>query len=133
MAGEKLRAFLTTLPAYRAKLGGGARAVRAKDLFDLVRIERAHPLADSDTGEFWRDAADDFRRACASRSVDCAGLATFAEGLETTRATYDAEVTIDKAAIPFEYAWATLERVVAYFDALGVIPFNFPLPLAPST
>ena len=130
IAGEKLRAFLTTLPAYRAKLGGGARAVRAKDLFDLVRIERAHPLADADSGEFWRDAADDFRRACASRSVDCAGLSTFAEGLETTTAIYDADATIDKAAVPFDVAWATLEGIVARLESLGAIPCRFPVPLA---
>ena len=125
---EKLRAFLTTLPAYRAKLHSGSRAVRAKDLFDLVRLERAHPLVDPGAGEFWRDAADDFRRACASRFVDCAGLATFAEGFETTRATYNADATIDKYAISFDLAWATLERIVARLEAQGVIPCAFPLP-----
>jgi hypothetical protein len=130
IAGEKLRAFLTTLPAYRAKLGGGARAVRAKDLFDLVRIERAHPLADAGTGEFWSDAADDFLRACASRYVDCAGLATFAEGFETTTATYDADATIDNVAVPFDVAWATLEGIVARLESLGAIPCRFPVPLA---
>lgn len=133
IAGEKLRAFLTTLPAYRAKLGGRARAVRVKDLFDLVRIERAHPLADAANGEFWRDTADDFRRACASRFVDCAGLATFAEGLETTRTTYNADATINKGAIAFDHAWETLERIVTRLESLGVIPFGVPLPVATST
>lgn len=128
IAGEKLRAFLTTLPAYRAKLNAGARDVRTKDLFDLVRIERAHPLVYPGSGEFWRDAADDFRRACASRCVDCAGLATFAERFETTRATYNADATIDKNAISFDLAWATLEGIVMRLESLGVIPCAFPLP-----
>jgi Nucleotidyl transferase AbiEii toxin, Type IV TA system len=128
IAGEKLRAFLTTLPAYRVKLHAGSRAVRVKDLFDLVRIVRAHPLVDPRSHEFWIDAADDFRRACASRFVDCAGLATFTEGLDTTRATYDADVTIDKDAISFNLAWTTLEGIVLRLESLGVIPLRFPLP-----
>jgi hypothetical protein len=128
IAGEKLRAFLTTLPAYRAKLHSVPRAVRAKDLFDLVRIERAHPVVDPDSREFWRDVADDFVRACTTRYVDCAGIDTFAEGFETTRATYEADATIDKGAISFDLAWTTLERIVARLESLGVIPCAFPSP-----
>ncbi len=131
IAGEKLRAFLTTLPAYRVKLGGRPRTIRVKDLFDLVRIERAHLLVDTAADEFWRDAADDFRRACASRFVDCAGLATFAEGFETTRATYHADATIDTHVISFDRAWATLRGIVVRFESLSVIPFTF--PLSPTT
>lgn len=128
IAGEKLRAFLSTLPEYRTKLRAGVRAIRAKDLFDLVRIERVHPLDDPASAEFWGDAADDFRRACASRFVDCAGLTTFAEGFETTRATYNADATIDKGVISFDHAWATLGRIVVRLESLGVIPCAFPLP-----
>ena len=131
IAGEKLRAFLSTLPAYRVKLNAGDRVVRAKDLFDLVRIERAHPLNDPAEREFWVDVADDFARACASRFVDCAGIATFAQGLETTRRVYDTDVTVPKSDVAFDAAWSTLKRIVAHIESLAVIPFAFPLPSMP--
>ena len=38
IAGEKLRAFLSSLPAYRAKVKKPGKAVRAKDLYDVSRI-----------------------------------------------------------------------------------------------
>lgn len=98
----------------------------------MVRIERAHPLVDPGSGEFWRDAADDFRRAYASRFVDCAELPTFAEGFETTRTSYNSDVTINKGAMSFDHAWATLERVVVRMESLGVIPCAFPLPPSPA-
>ena len=43
IAGEKLRAFLTSLPAYRRKMGGGERVPRVKDLHDLARILAVKP------------------------------------------------------------------------------------------
>src|SRR5262249_38526643 len=36
IAGEKLRAFLSSLPAYRAKVRKPGDAVRARDLYDLA-------------------------------------------------------------------------------------------------
>ena len=119
IAGEKLRAILTSLPAYRRKLGRPGEAVRAKDIYDLARIERERPLSDR---AFWTAAGQEFRTASASRYVDCAGLMTFEEDLVVTKATYEADTTIPKD-IPFEAAWAALSAIVQLMERLGVIPF----------
>jgi len=66
IAGEKLRAFLTSLPSYARKLDATARVVRAKDLYDVARIEEARPVARQD---FWRRVGQEFRMACKSRFV----------------------------------------------------------------
>jgi hypothetical protein len=128
IAGEKMRAFLSTLPRYRTKLMSHDRIVRAKDLFDLVRIERVHPLNNAAWDEFWRDAAADFVLACESRFVDCDGLDTFSEGLATTRAVYESDATIPKQEVSFDLAWESLERIVGRFATLGIFPLRFPLP-----
>jgi hypothetical protein len=44
IAGEKLRAFLSSLPAYRAKVKKPGEAVRAKDLYDVSRISGVYGL-----------------------------------------------------------------------------------------
>lgn len=128
IGGEKLRAFLSSLPAYRQKLRRPGEAVRAKDLYDIARIERARPLAAGANDDFWRDVATEFRLACESRLVDCAGLDTFAEALDVTRATYDADATLPRQDIPFEAAWAVITRVVERLDNLDVFPLTFPIP-----
>jgi hypothetical protein len=76
IAGEKLRAFLSSLPAYRAKVKKPGEAVRAKDLYDITRIRRVHPL---EKLEFWKITGEEFRIACRSRYIDCDGLTTFQE------------------------------------------------------
>jgi hypothetical protein len=124
IAGEKLRAFLTSLPTYRTKLKGRHDIVRVKDLFDLVRISRQTPVADT---RFWRVAAQEFRIACASRFVDCDGLASFSEQLEVTHATYARDKSI--AAISFDDAWSNLVLIVGLFEQLAVVPFEFSLPV----
>ena len=124
IAGEKLRAFLTSLPAYRTKLKGRHDIVRVKDLFDLVRISRQAPVADT---PFWRVAAQEFRIACASRFVDCDGLAPFSEQLDVTRATYTRDKTM--AIISFDDAWSNLALIIGLFEQLSVVPFEFPLPV----
>ncbi len=40
ITGEKLRAFLSSLPAYRTKVAKPGEAVRVKDVFDIARIHR---------------------------------------------------------------------------------------------
>ena len=72
IAGEKLRAYLTSLPAYRRKMQGGDREFRVKDLHDIARILRARPVSDA---KFWTEASHEFQLACESRLVDCRGTA----------------------------------------------------------
>jgi hypothetical protein len=123
MAGEKLRAFLSSLPAYRAKVKKPGEAVRAKDLYDVSRIRGAHGL---EQVEFWRLAGEEFRVACRSRYIDCQGLATFQEQWAVTRKTYE-EATIPKD-ISFQEAEATLVAVVRFLEEQEIVPFAFPLP-----
>ncbi|HEV3257493.1 MAG TPA: nucleotidyl transferase AbiEii/AbiGii toxin family protein [Gemmataceae bacterium] len=128
IAGEKLRAFLSSLPAYRAKVKKPGEAVRAKDLYDVTRIRRVQEIERVD---FWRLAGQEFRVACRSRYVDCQGLATFHEQWEVTRNTYE-EATIPKDIL-FEEAEATLGTVVGFLEAQGIVPFTFPLPEEPAS
>lgn len=128
IAGEKLRAFLTSLPAYRQKLRRPGTAIRVKDLYDLARVERVHPLSSESSGAFWREVAEEFRLACRSRFVDCAGMETFADAADVTRATYAADATIPRDNMPFDSAWAVLTAVVHRLEAIGVFPLLNPLP-----
>jgi hypothetical protein len=127
IAGEKLRAFLSSLPAYRAKVKKPGEAVRARDLYDVARIRRVHA---AEQVEFWCLVGQEFRVACRSRFIDCQGLPTFQEQWAVTRRTYE-EATIPKD-IPFEEAEATLVGVVAFLEARGIVPFSFPLPQGPA-
>lgn len=124
IAAEKLRAFLQSLPTYRAKMSRHGEVVRVKDLFDLKRILQRHELADE---EFWSAVAAEFRNACASRYVDCAGWTSFAEDSDITRASFEYDPTIPKSWA-FEEVWAALEAIVRRLEALGLFPMNFPLP-----
>jgi hypothetical protein len=124
IAGEKMRAFLSSLPAYRIKLKKPGETVRAKDLYDLARIHRAH---DFDDTKFWKTAAQEFRLACRSRFIDCSGLDTFMEQWQVTSQTYAQDPTIPKD-INVDEARRTLEAVVTFMLDDGVIPFDHPLP-----
>lgn len=122
IAGEKLRAFLSSLPAYRVKAKKPGEAVRARDLYDVANIRRSTDLVDS---TFWTSAGQEFHSACKSRFVDCAGLETFQEQWDVTKKTYS-EASIPKD-ISFEEAETTLVAVVEFFELLKIIPFAFPL------
>ena len=124
IAGEKLRAFLSSLPCYRAKVKKPGSAVRAKDLYDLHKILQAKPIEHS---EFWHDASKEFRLACESRYVDCLGLSTFSEDIEVTRTTYDTDSTLP-GDVTFDDAWMSLEVVVRSWESLSVFPQTHPLP-----
>lgn len=124
IAGEKMRAFLTSLPAYIAKIGCHPVAVRVKDLYDLARIHHRFAIADN---AFWRTAGCEFRLACESRFVDCAGIETFAENLDKTRHEYETASTLPND-IPFDEAWTTVQSAVGLFTGLGILPFAFPIP-----
>jgi hypothetical protein len=86
IAGEKLRAFLSSLPAYRAKVKKPGEAVRAKDLYDISRIRRYRAIEEV---TFWQRVGQEFQMACQSRFIDCVGLATFREQWDVTRKTYE--------------------------------------------
>jgi hypothetical protein len=122
IAGEKLRAFLTSLPAYREKMKGGTRAHRVKDLHDLARILASRPIQDDG---FWRDSAAEFRLACESRLVDCVGLDTFLQGWEASRTAYTSDATLN--TIPFSEAEQALRKIIHRFVEFGVFPLEFPL------
>jgi len=126
IAGEKLRAFLTSLPAYCKKMKRGTRAPRVKDLHDLARILEARPIENED---FWREASAEFILACKSRYVDCLGLETFHEAWEVTRQAYETDANLP--SIPFHNAEAALQTAVAFIKKLGVFPLIFEVPEGP--
>jgi hypothetical protein len=119
IAGEKLRAYLTSLPAYRRKMNSNEREFRVKDLHDIARILRARPAEDS---EFWSKASHEFCLACESRLVDCRGLESFKENWEQVRERYESDKSLSK--ISFEEAEQALETVVGLFNRLSVFPLS---------
>jgi hypothetical protein len=126
MAAEKLRAFLSHLPAYRQKLrnaglGGKMHPPRVKDLYDLVRIYRKIPVR---RGDFWTVAAEEFALACKSRAIDCQGIASFRENWEVTRETYEKDATIPKD-VPFAEVADVLQKVVEFVESTGILPLRF--------
>lgn len=122
IAGEKLRAYLTSLPEYRKKMGGGERAFRVKDLYDLARILRSKPINDSD---FWNAAANEFKLACQSRLVDCKGVETFMQEWQAARSSYEGESQL--RGVPFREAEAALTTIVQFIVGRGFLPLEFPL------
>ena len=125
IAGEKLRAYLTSLPEYRGKMSRPSGAVRVKDLYDLARIAKNRPLATA--ADFWRSAGEEFRLACRSRYVDCGGLATFRQDWEQV-AVACKHGGIVPSDIPFADAARVLAGIVAFFEAAGILPLRHPVP-----
>ncbi len=128
IAGEKLRAFLSSLPTYRAKSKKPGESVRAKDLYDVARIHRVFPMKRS---EFWEAVGREFRIACRSRYIDCKGLETFIEQWEITAATYIKDSTIP-VGISIGEARSTLETIVSFMIDQNMIPFEYPMPPLPT-
>lgn len=124
IAGEKLRAFLSSLPDYQAKIGRVGGILRAKDLYDLAQILRFRPLTDH---EFWGAAAREFRAACTSRFVDCMGSASFGVHEASARAIYTYEPTIP-GDVSFEQAWQSLEAIVSTFESFNIFPIEHVMP-----
>jgi hypothetical protein len=121
IAGEKARAYLTSLPAYRRKMLGGDREFRVKDLHDIARILRARPASDL---EFWRKAGREFKLACESRLVDCRGLESFMESWPLARERYEADANLRR--VHFTEAEQALKLVVGFFESQGIFPLQFP-------
>lgn len=120
IAGEKLRAYLTSLPQYRAKMRGGTREFRVKDLHDLARIVRHHPLQDV---SFWDSALREFKLACASRLVDCAGLETFLQDKDQARQRYEQDRHL--AAVSWDEAESALRAILASIGDKAGFPWVF--------
>ena len=119
IAGEKLRAFLSSLPEYRDKFNRPGKDVRAKDLYDLALILRHRPVSNE---AFWRTAADEFRHACHSRKVDCEGLSTFRQNWRTTRQIYETSSLPDD--VSFVDAETALTEIVDQLRKFGVLPIR---------
>jgi hypothetical protein len=124
IAGEKLRAFLSCLPAYRRKIGQQSMERRAKDLFDLAKICAEHPLADE---AFWRQAAREFVLACEFRKIDCAGMESFTEDWGVTEVEYARDERLKEVSIM--HARATLQALVSFLKQHKYIPLSNPLDI----
>jgi hypothetical protein len=124
IAGEKLRAFLSTTPEHQGKKTGVRETLRVKDLPDLARILEHTPLSDR---AFWRAAGEEFRLACEGRGVDCAGWSSFEAVESLARETYANDATV-AATVPFDLAWQAVRSIVAKFSEDRIVPFAFPLP-----
>jgi len=124
IAGEKLRAFLSTLTTYRRKVNKPGEALRIKDLYDIVRIHRVKPIVGNEL--FWERAGSEFKSASESRFIDCQGLETFQENWKITKDHYEAAPTLPK-----DVEFDEVERIIAaindFFTLKGIIPFSFRL------
>jgi hypothetical protein len=122
IAGEKLRAYLTSLPPYRRKMQGGAREFRVKDLHDIARILRARPASNE---EFWTKAGGEFQLACQSRLVDCQGLESFMENWSLARERYEADGSLRN--VTFDEAERALKIVTGLIEGQRIFPLEFPI------
>lgn len=118
IAGEKLRAFLSTLPAYFQKMGKIPRPVRAKDLYDIAKILEAREIENE---IFWITAGNEFKMACKSRFIDCSGINTFSQNIAATKATYEGDPTIP-GDISFDKAWGCLTSIVKFWETQKLLP-----------
>jgi len=124
IAGEKARAFLTSLCAYRDKVGKREKAIRVKDLYDLALIARIKSISNK---TFWRMAGYEFKISCETRFVDCSGPETFQEEWQLTEKHYDMSPIIPKD-ISFKKVEKSILVISKYWKKIGIIPFFFPLP-----
>ena len=126
IAGEKLRAFLSSLPEYRKKVSKPGNAIRAKDLYDISQILKQYPITQD---IFWNKVGEEFLRACQSRYIDCEGIKTFAKEMTVTEETFNSEPSIPKD-ISFNDVWNALTDIIEKFERTKITPFNYPLPNA---
>ena len=124
IAGEKCRAFLSTLPSYRAKVKKPGDAIRVKDLYDISRILQYRPISDE---TFWTLAGEEFRVACESRYIDCQGISSFKECWDSTKKSFENE-SIIPSGIDFKTVEVSLELILSFWGEINITPFKFPLP-----
>lgn len=120
---EKLRAFLQSSGDWRSKVGSQPRALRVRDLVDLLAVVKRHPIEEA---AFWDAVAREFRIACAARAVDCQGWATYADLEDAARIGFRAEVGLHGNA-GFEVCWSGLRLIVAALEAREIFPLRNPL------
>lgn len=123
IAGEKARAFLSSLPTYRLKIKGVEKTTRVKDLYDLARIYRHKSMKDK---IFWQIAGEEFKLACESRFVDCNEISSFQEEWASTKTSYENNPLLPKD-VPFIEVERTILAVTKYWQDIGIIPFCFPM------
>lgn len=99
------------------------RAIRVKDLVDLVAVARQYPLDDS---EFWDNVAEEFVLACKERLVDCEGWDTFDVMEREARNTFAADVGLQRLAT-MDTCWGVLRSVVYGLADRKVFPIRHPL------
>lgn len=124
VTGEKARAYLSALQTYCTKMKRSRDIVRIKDLYDISQILRNRPLSDE---KFWDIAGSEFRLACESRFVDCSGKRSFLEGWENTRVAYEKSPVFPND-ISFDDVTMSITAISDYWERIGVVPFEFPLP-----
>lgn len=124
IAGEKARAFLSSLPAHIDKVKKRAEGTRVRDLYDLTRIIQARPIKNR---TFWKKAGEEFSVACESRYVDCEGLQTFMENWDVTSRLFS-----DDPIIPDDISITEVENtliaITDYWESLKLFPLKFSLP-----
>lgn len=123
IAGEKARAYLSTLESYEKKIGQRKKPPRVRDLYDLARILGKKPIENK---KFWDCAGREFKLACESRYVDCRGIKSFLENWTDTKKQYSISSIIPKD-ISADEAKSAIKEICQYWSKSGVTPFSFQL------
>ena len=123
IAGEKARAYLSSLPTYRNKVSASDRTPRVRDLYDLANILRHKRISDR---AFWDTAGQEFRLTCESRYVDCPGIDCFFEDWTRIEGLYS-RTPIIPTDILFKEVEKSILAISRFWKRRGVIPFLFPL------
>jgi hypothetical protein len=124
--GEKFRAFLSSTPNYRQKIRRPeAMPLRVKDLYDIALAMRVKPISTNEV--LWRRVGVQFKLACEYKFVDCAGASTFIATWQFAEPLYREDPTLPKN-IPWEEAAHAVETAAAFFEQIGVLPFEYPSP-----
>jgi hypothetical protein len=129
--GEKFRAYLSMTRPYREKIGEKKiPPLRVKDLYDISLSKRVHGL--SENTSFWNTVGAQFRLACESRYVDCAGIKTFEETWGSAQESYQKETTLQiEELIGWEEVRISVEEIIGFFESQGLFPIEVPLPTTP--
>lgn len=120
ITGEKMRAYLSTLPEYCNKIGKIFRDIRVKDVYDLSKILRYKPITDI---RFWNIAGKEFKVACSSRYIDCQGITSFQQNISKAKMLYQGDKTIPKD-ISCDQAFNNLNKVIETWEKSELLNFR---------